>query len=95
MTHKTSTLRKTITTLALSAILAGSMAIVSSKPVRAQSCPVGYAKNNAGLCVNVTTQRPVVSKASKRATAYALCLTNTPNWTPTKQKSCMRAKGYK
>ena len=95
MTNKVSTVRKTINTLVLSALLAGSMALVNSKPVRASTCPVGYAKNNSGVCVNVTTQRPAVSKASRHATAYALCLTNTPNWTPAKQKSCMRAKGYK
>lgn len=59
------------------------------------TCPIGYAKNNAGLCVNVTNQRPVVSVTSKKASAYTMCLTNTPNWTPAKQKSCMKAKGYK
>ena len=66
-----------------------------TSPVSAKECAIGYTKNSNGICVNVTTQRPVVSKASKKASAYAMCLTNTPNWTPAKQKACMRTKGYK
>lgn len=86
--------RKINNALILASLLAGSMSTIVHAE-HANTCPVGYAKNSTGVCVNVTTQRPVVSKASKRSTAYALCLTNTPNWTPAKQKACMRAKGYK
>lgn len=57
------------------------------------TCPIGYVKNAGGVCVVVTNQRPVVSRASKKMAANALCL-GIKNWTPKAHKACMKKKGF-
>jgi len=86
--------RKISNALILASLLAGSMAVVNNTPAQAKTCAIGYAKNSAGVCVDVTKQRPAVSKASKKAAAHALCL-GMSGWTPAKHKTCMANKGYK
>jgi hypothetical protein len=93
MTIKSTIARKVTNALVLASLLAGSMAVINSTPVQAKTCGVGYSLSN-GKCVNITKQRSVVEKNSKKMSAAFICL-GLKDWTPAKHKACMASKGYK
>jgi hypothetical protein len=83
--------KKLVVLVCMFGLLFGNVGVAHAESTR--SCGVGY-RDNGVKCVAITTQRASVSKLSKKMSAYAMCL-SMKNWTPDKQSSCMKAKGYK